>query len=140
MPDRRPFDLKEGVTLNRVHPQLMAVAGYIACRHMEVTGKRMVITSAARLGEKPSYHNPSWYKADGWCRAFDMRRWYFDSFRVLEKFVMWCKDELDVGALIEPEWMTPEQVEERGGLDSIDPHVHWQIGSGNQLWIPTTLF
>jgi hypothetical protein len=134
-----PFEFAEGLdpvrALHRVHPQLLVYAGFIARAFLVRAGHRMVITSMSRP-EGESRHNPAYR---GWCLAFDMRRRDVAAFAGLldlESFVMGIRGSLDIGALIEPEWMTPKEIAARGGLDAIAPHVHWQIGSNNALWMP----
>lgn len=144
-----PFRVKSGVDSQRVHPLIWVYAHQIGIWHQDVTGYRMVITSMSRH-RGSSYHNPSYAGSQhsmvaprhssvatriDLSTAFDMRRWYFNNFPMLERFCLEVKEELDIGCLIEPEWMTPEQIEARGGIDKIVPHVHWQLSTRNSLWL-----
>lgn len=139
----RPFQVKKGVDSSRVHPLIWVYAHQIAVWHQDVTGYRMVITSMTR-DSGSSYHNP--FYADTkhdfghpiLSTAFDMRRWYFPDFHTLEQFCLEVKQELDIGCLIEPEWMTSKQIAARGGVDKIAPHVHWQLSTSNHLWLSPT--
>lgn len=140
-----PFLFAEGLDpvhcTHRVHPQLLVYVGFIARAFFVDTRHRMVITSMSRPGGGATRHDPQ-YK--GWCLAFDMRthdprtgeRYGHETPNRLYTFVYSIKSVINIGALVEPDWMTPEQIAERGGLENIAPHVHWQIGSNNRLWLP----
>ena len=140
-PRNFPFSIKAGVDCSLVHPQLWLYMGLISAWHKEATGYNAVWTSITRLNGKPSYHNPihaaEQHKSkELFTTAADMRRWYFADFPALEKFVLMVKRRLDIGALIEPEWMSARQIASRGGIDKIAPHVHWQLAYRNKLWVP----
>lgn len=135
-----PFRVKRGVDTRKVHPQLWVHIYQIAVRHQDVTGHRMVITSLTRGADEDSrsYHNPK-YASDrhalpiDLATAFDMRRWYFRDFPQLEKFCIDTKQQLDIGCLIEPEWMSEDMINAR--RDGVVPHVHWQLSPRNVLWL-----
>lgn len=139
-----PLRFKEGVDIMDVHPLIWTYAYTIAKAHLAWTGYRMVITSMTRIPELAapvkSYHNPM-YAAEQHLldrhlsTAFDMRRWYFKDFQDLQDFCLYIKETMDIGCLIEPEWMTPSQIAARGGLDKIAPHVHWQLSTRNSMWL-----
>lgn len=146
---RLPFTIKPGVDSSRVHPLIWVYAHQIAMWHQDVTGYRMVITSMTR-DSGSSYHNPSYAGQQhnmvaprhsmvptriDLSSAFDMRRWYFKDFSQLEQFCLEVKQELDIGCLIEPEWMTLQQIARRGGVNKIAPHVHWQLSTRNSIWL-----
>jgi len=61
--------------------------------------------------------------------AADFRRWALDAKTTAEPFCRMLQafygDEL--GVVLEPEWLTPEEISERGGILQIDPHVHVQL-------------
>jgi hypothetical protein len=59
--------------------------------------------------------------------AADIRRWYLDHTGRTQSFCGWLQHELGLGVLLEPEWMTPKQIEERGGISKIPPHIHVQL-------------
>jgi hypothetical protein len=139
--------LKEGVDSQGVHPLIWVYATAIGALHLETTGHRMVITSMARMPQMTagpsSYHNPRYASNQHfWFQplacAFDMRRWYFNGgFPELERFCLKVKSLLDIGCLIEPEWMSSTQIARRGGVDKIAPHVHWQLSTRNTMWLST---
>lgn len=135
-----PFRFKEGMhSADHVHPLLWVYINQIGKWHQEQTGYRMVVTSMIRWNGKASYHNPDHAKDKHkffryLSTAFDMRRWYM-TFPQLEKFCLDVKRSLDIGCLIEPEWMSAKQIAARGGIQNIAPHVHWQLSSRNLLWL-----
>jgi hypothetical protein len=119
--------LLDDVNATDVHPVLWLALGAIATYHRGTTAAEMVITSLRRApGPRRSLHSPP---PGELCQAADIRRWYLDeranahSFgRLLQqRFGAW------LGVVLEPEWLSPAEIEERGGYDSIAPHLHVEL-------------
>ena len=119
--------LKKQVDATGIHPVLWIFLGAIALRHKRATGKPMVVTSLRRKrGRRPSKHSPPKGEL---VRAGDLRRWYFRDAQSAEEF---CKDlqrdyGSQLGVVLEPEWLTPKQIAQRGGIKKIAPHIHVQL-------------
>ncbi|MEE9360856.1 MAG: hypothetical protein V3U85_10275 [Hyphomicrobium sp.] len=84
----------------------------------------MVVTSLRRPYKHGSRHSEPY---DVLVTAADIRRWDLDQIGEAEDFSRWLQTALGLGVLLEPEWMTPEQVAARGGVDAIPPHIHAQL-------------
>lgn len=119
--------LKPGVDARAIHPGIWFYLGIIAAEHRRWTGEELWVTDLRRLpGERPSRHAP---KRDEEVTAADFRRWSLDAHARADAFCRMLQslygDEL--GVVLEPEWLSPEERDRRGGLLKIDPHVHVQL-------------
>lgn len=121
--------LSDGVDARDVHPVLWLYLGTIARLHRDVAGVELVVTSLWRpQGPRPSLHSPAPGKA---VRAADLRRWYLDSHHAADDFANLLRHRYgaELGVVLEPEELTPEEIAERGGLDKIAGHLHVQLKS-----------
>jgi hypothetical protein len=116
-----------GVDRTNIDTVLWLYLGAISQRHREWTGHPMVITSLRRPpGPRPSLHSPP----DGIpCRAADIRRWLLNDSDQAANFARRLQTDfgLELGVVLEPEWLTPEQVAERGGMSKIAGHLHVEL-------------
>lgn len=121
--------LKLGVDATDVEPGVYLWLGAISRAHRAWTDKELVVTSLRRKpGARASWHSPKEHEL---VRSADIRRWYLDGDSLAEAFCRMIQarygDALIV--VLEPDWLTPEELEERGGVLNVDPHVHLQIRS-----------
>ena len=121
--------LKFGVNATGVEPNVYIWLGAVSRSHRGWTDKELVVTSLRRSpGDHPSWHAP---KENELVRAVDFRRWYLDEDKRAEAFCRMLQARYGKGlkVVLEPEWLTDEEVERRGGLLNIDPHVHLELRS-----------
>lgn len=121
------MNLKTGVDASDVHPVLWVFLGAIALKYRVDTGHELVVTSLRRPpGSRASRHSPPPGEP---CRAADLRRWQLDQTRSTEAFARKLQHEYGsyLGVVVEPEWLTPEEVSERGGASAIAPHIHVEL-------------
>ncbi|HEY2938159.1 MAG TPA: hypothetical protein VGJ25_16265 [Gaiellaceae bacterium] len=119
--------LADEVDAREVHPVLWAFLGAIAYRHRLVAGVELVVTSLRRPpGPRPSLHAPP---PGQLCRAADLRRWYLDTTTDAPDFVNQLRHAYgrELGVVLEPEELTPEEIAERGGVEKIAGHIHIQL-------------
>lgn len=116
--------LKHGLDPEGVHQLLWGKLALADREHQIITGEQMTITSLRRHPSPGSKHSPeTGVKAT----AADIRRWRLNAIGATEEFCRWLQKELGLGVLLEPDWMTKEQIAERGGIDKITPHIHTQL-------------
>jgi hypothetical protein len=121
--------LADGVDARDVHPVLWTFLGAIATHHRTTAGVELVVTSLWRPpGPRPSLHSPPPGKP---VRAADLRRWYLDTRHAAGEFASQLRFRYgsELGVVLEPEELTPEEIAERGGLEQIDGHIHVQLKS-----------
>lgn len=119
--------LNPGVDARGVHPGIWSYLGIVALEHRRWTGEELIVTSLRRPpGERPSRHAP---KDEEEVTAADFRRWHLDARAAAEPFcrMLQALYGRDLGIVLEPEWLTQEELSERGGVLQIDPHVHLQL-------------
>ena len=116
--------LKRGLDPEGVHPFLWGKLALADREHKILTGEEMIVMSLRRHPEPGSKHSP---EVDVKATAADIRRWRLDKLQATEEFCRWLQTELGLGVLLEPDWMTKEQIAARGGIDNIDPHIHTQL-------------
>lgn len=121
---------KPGVDASNIAPALWLFLGAIADRHRKLTGESLVITSLRRPpGPRPSLHSPGPGQLVG---AADLRRWTLDEDGAAEVFCRALQaswpGELQI--VLEPEWLTEAEIAARGGLETIAPHIHVELGPG----------
>ena len=116
--------LKRGLDPEGVHSLLWGKLALADREHKIITGEPMTVTSLRRHPKPGSKHSP---EPDVKATAADIRRWRLDALGHTEEFCSWLQKELGLGVLLEPDWMTKEQIAERGGIDNIDPHIHTQL-------------
>ncbi len=116
--------LKNGVDPTHVHGLLWGKLLQADSWHTITAGEDMVITSLRRPEKSGSTHSPP---PDVPVTGVDIRRWRLDALERTEDFCRWLQTELGLAVLLEPEWMTKEQIADRGGIDNIDPHIHCQL-------------
>lgn len=110
-----------------VHPVLWVFLGVISQRHRVATGNTLIVTSLRRPpGPRPSRHSPPEGEL---CQAADLRRWALDAAHESVTFARALQRDYGavLGVVLEPEWLTPDQIAERGGLDKIGPHLHVEL-------------
>ena len=121
--------LKFGVDARLVEPNIYLWLGAVSRCHRAWTDKELVVTSLRRSpGDRPSWHSP---KENELVRAADFRRWYLDEDNLAEAFCRMLQARYGAGlkVVLDPEWLTPEQIERRGGVLNIDPHIHFELRS-----------
>lgn len=119
--------LNPGVDARLVDAGIWIFLGLIARSHRVWTGSELVVTSLRRPpGGRPSRHTALENHPVG---AADFRRHSLDERRAAEPFCRMLQVLYgeDLGVVLEPEWLTPEEISERGGILQIDPHVHVQL-------------
>ena len=62
-------------------------------------------------------------------RVADVRRWALDDHHKAAAFARGLQQEYgaELGVVLEPEWLTPEQIMERGGVTMVAPHLHLEL-------------
>ena len=115
--------LKLGVDATHVEPGIYLWLGALSRAHRAWTDKELVVTKLRYPpGDRPSWHSPKEHEL---VRAADIRRGYLDCEDLAEVFCRMIQarygDALKV--LLEPEWLTPEELERRGGALNVDPHI-----------------
>ena len=121
--------LKPGVNAENIARNVFLWLGVVARAHSAWTGKELVVTSLRRPPRgRPSWHSP---KENELVRACDFRRWYLDENQLAESFCRMLQARYGAGikVVLEPEWLTPEEIERRGGVLKIDPHIHFELRS-----------
>lgn len=119
--------LNPGVDARLVDQGIWFYLGLIAAEHRRWTDVELVVTSLRRPpGDRASRHSPKEHEV---VTAADFRRWVLDTKTAADAFcrmLQTCYGE-DLGVVLEPEWLTMEEISERGGVLRIDPHVHVQL-------------
>jgi len=118
--------LKQKVCANHVHPDLWCILSQIDQDHFTWTGKELVLTSVRRKRRvKPSKHSPGPGMPT---KAADFRRFYLDAIGKAQEFCRMLQKKYGkyIGVVLEPEWLTPKQIRQRGGVAKIAPHIHVQ--------------
>lgn len=121
--------LKPGVSDSQVDPVLGLWLGVIARHHREWTGQELVVTCLRRAeSEWPSLHV---VKPGELVRAVDFRRRNLDTYDASDTFsrMLARKYAEQLHVVLEPEWLSTEGLERRGGVLQVDPHVHVQMMS-----------
>lgn len=119
--------LKKGVVASRVHHDLWCILSQIEQEHQAWTGKELVLTSMRRKQRaKHSKHSPGPGMP---AKAADIRRRYLDAIGRAEEFCKGLQKRFGkyIGVVLEPEWLTPAQIRQRGGIAKIGPHIHVQL-------------
>lgn len=127
--------LKHGVDQTQVDPVLGLWIGVLARHHLEWTGTELVVTDLRRATS--AWSSAHVVKDGELVRAVDFRRGYLDEKELAEEFCQFLlaryKSWLEV--ILEPEWLSPEALERRGGVLNVAPHVHialrsveWPVG------------
>lgn len=121
--------LTPGVDARLVDPGIWILLGVTAAEHRRWTGVELVVTSLRRPpGSRPSRHAPL---ENHPVTAADFRRRALDAEAAADSFCRMLQvlygDEL--GVVLEPEWLTTEELSERGGILQVDPHIHVQLKS-----------
>lgn len=122
--------LKTGVDARLVHPGIWIYLGVIALEHRLWTGAPLLVTSLRRPpGDRPSRHAP---KENEEVTAADFRRWVLDESSAADSFcrMLQARFGRELGVVLEPEWLTIEELSERGGVLKVEPHVHVQLKTG----------
>lgn len=121
------MNIKSGADATDVHPVLWAILGAIALRHRVDTKHELVVTSLRRPpGPRPSRHSPP---AGQLVTAADIRRWVLDRTRSAEAFAHLLQHEYGghLGVVLEPEWLTAEELAARGGPQLVAGHIHVEL-------------
>jgi hypothetical protein len=138
--------IKPEVDMRGVHPVLWFRLAWLDKVHELYTGDELTVTSLRRPFVKgkvsrhaalPPPHNPARAFLDPrqWdefmCIAADLRRWSLDGTGRLtaETFCKYIQNEHgdEIGVVLEPEWLTEKQLDMRGGIYNVSPHVHVQL-------------
>lgn len=121
--------LKPGVDWRGVDPVLWLYLGWVAVEHRVWCGEELCITELRRESSpRPSLHVA---KAGETVQAADLRRHYLDERGEAEAFcrMLQARYGAQLAVVLEPEWLTPAELEERGGVLNVDPHIHVQLKS-----------
>lgn len=121
--------LKLGVSAVDVEPGIYLWLGVLSRSHRAWTDKELVVTSLRRTpGDRPSWHSPKEHEL---VRAVDIRRWYLDGDELAEAFCRMVQARYGeaLKVMLEPEWLSPEELERRGGILNVDPHIHFELRS-----------
>lgn len=127
--------LIDGVDARGVSPRLWMYLLIIADLHEHATGEELFVTSMRRPpGARPSRHSPAYGRP---VAAADLRRWYLDNHKVAETFARQLQLEFngELGVVLEPEWLTADQIAERGGVGQIAPHLHVELHEKVSPWL-----
>jgi hypothetical protein len=117
----------DGVDWDGVHPLVWLWLGKLSVAHRAWTAEGITVTSLRRpVGPRPSKHSPL---PGGLVEAADIRRWALDRTGRTERFCRELQRQHGgyLGVVLEPEWLTPAEVAERGGAGKIAPHIHLQL-------------
>ena len=123
--------LNPGVDARLVDPGIWFFLGLLASEHRRWTGQELVVTSLRRPpGSRASRHSPL---ENSFVTAADFRRWALDAKTAADPFCRMLQAFYgeDLGVVLEPEWLTPAELSERGGVLQVDPHVHVQLKTSN---------
>lgn len=115
------------VNAHDVHPFLWLALGAIACEHRTIAGQGLIVTSLRRaLSDKPSRHSPP---PGELVTAADLRRWALDDLEQAEQFcrILQTRFGVVLGVVLEPEWLSEEELTARGGFENVQPHIHVQL-------------
>lgn len=121
------MELKPGVDATDVSRVLWMYLGAVASLHRSWTGVGLVVTSLHRPhGKHYSKHSPP---PGGLVAAADLRRWALDAKGVTITFCRMLQQVFGpmLGVVLEPEWLTPEELASRGGLARVKPHIHVEL-------------
>lgn len=121
--------LKLGVDDSQCSPVLGLWIGVVARHHREWTPEELVVTSIRRESSKwPTRHV---VKPGELVTAFDFRTRYLVEEQVAHTFCRMLQALYGkwLGVVLEPEWLTPAELEKRGGFLEVDPHGHIQLKS-----------
>lgn len=116
-----------GVDARLVDPGIWIYLGLIATAHRIATGAELVVTSLRRpRGERSSRHSPL---ENSFVTAADFRRLALDQRTAADPFcrMLQMLYGADIGVVLEPEWLTTEELSLRGGVLNVEPHVHVQL-------------
>ena len=136
--------IKPEVDQRGVHPRLWYAISWLDRLHHQWTGDELTVTSLRRQFElgKVSRHAPlppinpkPFLDPRQWDQFFvtavDIRRWSLDGTGRLtaETFCKHIQHEHgeELGVVLEPEWLTAEEIQRRGGIYNIAKHVHLQL-------------
>lgn len=121
--------LKAGVDDSQSSPVLGLWVGIIARHHLEWTGVELVVTDVRR--KSSLWASRHVVKPGELVTAVDFRRWYLDEIDAADPFCRMLarvyKTWLTV--ILEPESLSPDALERRGGVLNVDPHVHVELFS-----------
>lgn len=135
---------KEGVDRRGVHPRIWSILHWMDYQHHLFTGEEVIVTCLRRPFdiERSSRHSPlppppqsdgRFLLAEQWDQfmvtACDIRRWALDGMKKAEEFCKYLQREHgdEIGVVLEPEWLSAQEIRIRGGLDNIAGHIHWQL-------------
>lgn len=110
-----------------VEPMLWLWLGALSVEHRIWTGDGLVVTSLRRpFTGRVSKHSPP---AGELVTAADLRRHALDDIGRTAEFCRMLQHRYGfyLGIVLEPEWLSPEQIADRGGAASVQPHVHIQL-------------
>ncbi len=115
------------VDTSGVDPRLIAWLPVLDLDHRSLTTEELTVTSLRRPpAPRPSRHSPP---GANLVTAADLRRWALDGRSMSEE---WCRTlqwyyGRWLGVVLEPEWLTEEELATRGGLAAVQPHIHVQL-------------
>lgn len=121
--------LKHGVDQTQVEPVLGLWIGVLARHHLDWTGLELVVTDLRR--ESSSRSSRHVVKAGELVTAVDFRRHYLDDVELADPFCHFLSERYKtwLEVILEPEWLSPEALERRGGVLNVQPHVHIELRS-----------
>jgi len=121
--------LKPGVDDSQTDPVLGLWIGVLARHHRDWTGSEFVVTSLRR--KSSDWSTLHVVKSHELVRAVDFRRWHLDEHDAADPFCRMLVRHYEkwLKIILEPEWLSAEAIERRGGVLNIDPHVHVELSS-----------
>jgi hypothetical protein len=126
---------KLGTNTENVHHMLWYYLGLVEAIYDAERVGEMVVTSMRReaRGSGFSWHSPQYVPFSGHqsVRAADIRRTALDSAGegLAWDFSRAIQENYGhaLGVVLEPEWLGPEEIERRGGISRIHPHIHIEL-------------
>ena len=123
--------LKLGVDDSQCSPVLGLWMGVVARHHLEWTNREFVVTSIRRESSKWATRHV--VKPGELVTAFDCRTWHLVELKLADPFCEMLQGLYGkwLGVVLEPDWLTPAELEKRGGVLEVDPHAHIQLKSAD---------
>ena len=129
--------IKTGVNIDDIHPMLWFWLGKVDELYLAERIGEMVVTSMRReydpgLG-RFTWHSPGWTIPEDLIpepvRAADIRTTALTREGLDYQFARIVQGVYGeyLGVVLEPDWLSKEQIEARGGADRVTPHIHLQL-------------
>ena len=135
--------IKTGVNIDDIHPMLWFWLGKMDELYLAERIGEMVVTSMRREYDpgigRFTWHSPGWttpYRGHASedlipepVRAADIRTTALIREGIARDFARVIQSNYGnyLGVVLEPDWLTEEEIEARGGVDRVTPHIHLQL-------------